>query len=129
MRRRLQVYLPVFLMALMVQILAPIGASWAAASNLSNPLAAFGSAAICHSGGSEADDAANQPGRTGHHVHDGCALCCLAHAGNSMDAPSKAAFAELYRSSLRVVWYDAEPRLRDSRGSGHAQARAPPSNS
>jgi len=127
-RRRLQIYLPVFLAALMVQIFAPIGASWTAASSLSDPLAAFGGAAICHSGGSEADGQTDQPGQTDHHVHDVCALCCLAHAGNSTDAP-KAAFTAPYRSSLRVVWYDAEQQLRNSRNSGHAQARAPPSDS
>jgi DUF2946 family protein len=126
MRRKLQFYLPVFLMALMVQILAPIGASWTVAATLSDPFAAFGGAVICHSDGSQSDTA-DQPGQTGHHVHEGCALCCLAHAGGSMDTPSTAAFAEPYRPSLRMVWHDAEARLRDTRGSGHAQARAPPS--
>ncbi len=129
MRRKLRVYLPVFLMALMVQILAPIGASWAAAFRLSDPFAAFADAAICHNDGSDAGDTADQPGQTGHHIHEACALCCLAHAGASMDAPSSAAFAAPYRLLLRMVWYHAEPRLRDTRGSGHTQARAPPSDS
>jgi hypothetical protein len=126
MRRKLQIYLPFFMMALMVQIFAPISASWAAAFSLSDPFAALADAAICDGSG-QAGDTANQPGQTGHHVHDGCALCCLAHAGHSMDTP-KAAFAEPYRSSLRIVWVDIEQQSRDSRNSGHAQARAPPSN-
>ena len=125
-RRRLQIYLPVFLIALMVQIFAPISASWAAASSLSDPLAAFGGAAICHGGGSEADGQTDQPGQTGHHEHNVCALCCLAYAGNSIDAP-KAAFTAPHRLSLRVIWYDAEQQPRDTRKNGSAQARAPPS--
>ncbi|MET4254760.1 hypothetical protein ABIA88_009008 [Bradyrhizobium sp. LA6.4] len=114
------------MMALMMQIIAPIGASWATASSLSDPLAAFAGATICHNAGGEAD---NQPDQTGHHAHDGaCALCCLVHAGASLDTP-KTAFAEPYRSSLPVVWYNVDQQLRNSRSSGHAQARAPPSNS
>ena len=40
MRRRFQKYLPIVLVALMVQIFAPIGACWAAAVVASDPLAA-----------------------------------------------------------------------------------------
>ena len=46
MRRRLQKFLPIVLLALMVQILAPIGACWAAAVAVSDPL---GSAVIWRS--------------------------------------------------------------------------------
>lgn len=55
MRRRLQFYLPVFLLALMAQIFAPIGASWMSAAGLSDPFAAFGGSAICHSTGGQSD--------------------------------------------------------------------------
>ena len=40
MRRRYHKYLPIVLIALMVQIFAPIGACWAAAVAVSDPLAA-----------------------------------------------------------------------------------------
>lgn len=122
-RQRLQIHLAAFLMALMMQIIAPIGASWATASALSDPFAAFGGAAICHTAGGEADN------QTGQHTHDGdCALCCLVHAGASLDT-LKVALAVPYRSPLPVVWRDASQELRNSRSGGHAQARAPPSNS
>ena len=127
MRQRLQTYLPAFLLALMMQIIAPIGASWAMASALSDPLAAFGSAAICHIAGEKTDSQSDQ---TSHHVRDGaCALCCLvAHAGASLDT-SKIAVAVPYRSSLAVIWHKAAQNLRDSETGRHAKARAPPSNS
>lgn len=125
-RRRLQIYFPAFLMALMMQIIAPIGVSWATASSLSDPLAAFGGTVICHTGSGEAD---NQPDPTGHRAHAGaCALCCLVHAGASLDTP-KIALTVPYRPSLTVAWYSAAQELRDSRSVGRAQARAPPSNS
>ena len=45
MRRRLKNFLPIVLIALVVQIFAPIGACWAASIAASDPLAA---AVICH---------------------------------------------------------------------------------
>ena len=124
-RRRLQIQLPVFLMALMMQIIAPIGASWAMASSLSDPFAAFGGAAICHNAGAEAD---NQPDQN-RHTHDGaCTLCCLVHAAAALDTPN-IPIAVAYRFSLPVVWHNVAQELRNSAGSRHAQARAPPSNS
>jgi cytochrome c5 len=114
----LRKFLPIVLMALAVQILAPIAACRAAGIVASDPLAA---ATICHDASNQAD----QPGQTGRHAHDStCALCCLAHAGISLDAP-KTAVAAPYRHALPVVWHDVDPELRDSRTSGHAQARAP----
>ena len=46
MRQRLQAFLPIVLIALMVQILAPIGAAWAAALVKADPLRGV---EICHS--------------------------------------------------------------------------------
>ncbi|HEX3991285.1 MAG TPA: DUF2946 domain-containing protein [Acetobacteraceae bacterium] len=124
MRRRLRKFLPIVMLALAVQILAPIAACWAAGVAVSDPL---GAAAICHDVGGQADNQGNQPDQSGRHAHDGtCALCCLAHAGASMDTP-KTATAEPFRHSLRVVWHDVASELRDSHTSGHAQARGPPS--
>ena len=45
MRRRVGKFLPIVLIALMVQIFAPIGATWAASIAASDPLHA---AVICH---------------------------------------------------------------------------------
>ena len=122
MRRRLWKFLPIVLMALAVQIFAPIGACWAASIAVSDPLHA---APICSGGAASAIDQTGQTGQP--RTHDGaCAMCCLAHAGATLDAP-EATFATPLRGSERVVWLDATPDRQGSRAGWHAQARAPPS--
>jgi hypothetical protein len=122
MRRRLQKFLPIVLIALMVQILAPIGACWAAVIAVSDPL---GSAVICH-------DSAVASGHQGdrgseHRAHDGaCAICCVLHASASADTPRAAAFTTPYREVERVVWREEALDLSASRTGSNSQARAPP---
>ena len=59
MRRRLRNFLPIVLIALMVQILAPIAACWAASIAASDPLHA---AIICQDAAST--DGPDRPGRS-----------------------------------------------------------------
>ena len=122
MRRRLRKFLPIVLIALTVQILAPIGACFAASIAASDPLHA---APLC-SGGMAA--AADQTGQTGEQrAHDGaCAACCVAQAGGSLDTP-RATFATPLRVSEPVAWRAAASDLLGPRTGSHAQARAPPS--
>lgn len=122
MRRRFQKYLPIVLIALMVQIFAPIGACWAAAIAASDPLA---TAEICHGSGT-AGQASDQAGG-GHRDHGGaCAICCLASAGASIDTPTLAAVAHPYRAIARVVWHEQAANLAVFRAGSNAKARAPP---
>jgi hypothetical protein len=124
MRRRLRKFLPIVLIALAVQILAPIAACWAAGIAAADPSAG---AAICHDASGQAGNQTDQPDPPGHRAHDSaCGLCCLAHAGTALDTPTTAV-AVPYRHALRVVWHDVALELRDSRTGGHAQARGPPS--
>jgi len=120
MRRRLRKFFPIVLIALMVQIFAPIGACFAASIAAADPLHA---AVIC-SGGT----ASNETNRGGEHrAHDGsCSACFAAQAAASLDSP-QAIFAPPQRQSARVAWRDAAPDLTGSRTWSHAQARAPPS--
>ena len=121
MRRRLRKFFPIVLIALTVQIFAPIGACFAASIAASDPLHA---APICSGGMASAADQTDQTG--GHRAHDGaCASCCAAQAAGSLDTP-RAAFATPLRLPERVVWRDAAPDLFGSRAGSHAQARAPP---
>jgi Protein of unknown function (DUF2946) len=121
MRRRLRKFLPIVLMALAVQIFAPIAACWAASIAASDPLQA---AFICH------DDGGSQPGQTDPgqpRARDGCcSVCSVAHSAAPLHAPQTAVAAP-YGPSYRVVWRDAAPDLIGSRTGSHAQARAPPS--
>lgn len=122
MRRRLRKFLPIVLMALTVQIFAPIAACWAASLAASDPLHA---AVICH------DNAAFTPGQTDQggqpRAHDGCcSFCSVTHSGAPVATPSLA-FAVPYAQPVAVVWLDCAPDLVGSRTGSQAQARAPPS--
>jgi Protein of unknown function (DUF2946) len=121
MRRRLRIFLPIVLMALTVQILAPIGACWAASIAAADPLQA---AVICHGDAASAPGQADQTGQP--RAHDGaCSLCSVVQAGASVDTP-QTAVGTPYRLPERVVWLDRAPDLFGSRPGSHAQARAPP---
>jgi Protein of unknown function (DUF2946) len=122
MRERLQKFLPIVLIALMVQILAPIGACWAAAIAASDPQRAT---AICHSDPDTIPGQSDQGGP--HRDHDGaCSICCAAQATASFDTPQAAVVATPYRAVARVVWFDHAQDLCAARIGSNAQARAPP---
>lgn len=121
MRRRLRKFVPIFLIALMVQILAPIGACWAASIAASDPLHV---AAICASNPASTNGQTDQTGQAC--AHDGCcSVCSVAHAGAPVDAP-QAMVTTPTGASERVVWRDSAPDMLGSRTRSHAQARAPP---
>jgi hypothetical protein len=124
MRARLQKYLPIFMIALMVQILAPIGAGWAFAAAISDPLAA---AEICQTDpSSKANDQGDQ-----HRTHDvSCVLCCSFNtSAAAFSAPEPTAWAPPYRSANGIIWRGSTPQPADSRLGANAKARAPPSTS
>lgn len=121
MRARLQKFLPVVLLALVMQVLAPIAACWAAGQAVADPLSA---GVICHSA-SEQGGLNDQTGAPIAHA-GACALCCLAQANASLDSPTQVAFVIPVRLAERMVWRDADTSTDSAhRGSG-AQARAPP---
>ena len=121
MHARLQKFLPVVLLALVMQVLAPIAACLAAGQAVADPLSA---GVICHSGGEQGglNDRTGSPT-----AHAGaCALCCLAQAGASLDSPPQVALAAPVRFAERVVWRDADASTVSARRDRGAQARAPP---
>jgi hypothetical protein len=119
--RRLKRYVPVFVIALMVQILAPVGASWAFAAAVSDPLAA---AEICLSHSPAPGDEGGQ-----HQTHDAsCLICCAFNTGAvAFSAPEPSIWTAPYRSVSPIVWRDSAPQLADSSTGSNAKARAPPS--
>jgi hypothetical protein len=121
MRRRLRKLFPVLLIALTVQIFAPIGACWAVSLAASDPLSSM---PLCSSGTASTTGQIDQTGE--HRAHDGsCSVCSVAHTGAPVDTPQPA-FTTPYRQPARVVWLDRAPDLLGSRTGQHAQARAPP---
>ena len=122
MRARLQKYLPLVLLALVMQVLAPIAACWAAGQAVADPLSA---AVICHS----ANEQGGLNDQTGTPTAHGaaCALCCLALANASLDSSPEVALAVPFRHAERVTWHVAETSAVSVQKGGSAQARAPPS--
>ncbi|HLG84185.1 MAG TPA: DUF2946 family protein [Bradyrhizobium sp.] len=121
MRRQLQKFLPIVLIALAVQILAPIASSWAAAIASSDPLQV---AEICHSlpDGSGRTDQGSDP-----HAHDGaCLICCAVQASAAVDTPEQATLPVPYRLTTPVVWHVAVRTVSPARHRSNTQARAPP---
>ena len=124
MRRRLKNFLPIVLIALVVQIFAPIGACWAASIAASDPLAV---AVICH-GNAASTSTSRQSDRTGHRAHDGCcSVCSVLSTGAPVDVPQTAQAISVDRPHARVVWIEFTPDRFGCRAGSHAQARAPPS--
>lgn len=121
MHARLQKFLPIVLLALVMQVLAPIAACLAAGQAIADPLSA---GIICHSG-VEQGGLNDRSGSPTAHV-GACALCCLAQAGASLDSPPQVALAIPVRLAERVVWRDANPSSLSTRRDSSAQARAPP---
>ncbi|WP_197489462.1 DUF2946 domain-containing protein [Bradyrhizobium sp. DOA1] len=121
MHARLQKFLPIVLLALVMQVLAPIAACLAAGQAVADPLFA---GVICHSGGEQGGQNDQTGSPTAH--AGACAMCCLAQAAASLDSPLQVALATPVRHAERVVWRAADAsRVSAYRGSG-AQARAPP---
>ncbi|WP_271672406.1 DUF2946 family protein [Bradyrhizobium sp. CCBAU 51627] len=121
MRARLQKFLPLVLLALAMQVLAPIAACWAAGSAVADHLSIT---AICHSTIDEgaADDQTGAPA-----AHAGaCALCCLAQANASFDSPPYATLSVPFRHAERVEWHDPDVAITALYPGSSAQARAPP---
>ena len=118
--RWLKNFLPIVLVALAVQIFAPIGACWAASIAASDPLAG---AVICHG---SATPGAGQTDQNGHRAHDGCwSVCSVLQSGAPVDVPEIAAI-DIYRVAEQVGWFEFAFRITNARGGSHAQARAPP---
>ncbi|MBR0814727.1 DUF2946 family protein [Bradyrhizobium diazoefficiens] len=121
MRARLQKFLPLVLLALVMQVLAPIAACAAAGLAVADPLSA---GIICHS----ASDQGGLSDQTGAPIaHAGaCALCCLAQANASLDSPAHAALPIPFRHAERVVWHPADALAIAVHEGSSARARAPP---
>lgn len=121
MRARLQKFLPVVLLALVMQVLAPIAACWAAGQAVADPL---GAGIICHSFSDQGTPNDQNGAPTAH--AGACALCCLAQANASLDSPPHAVLSVPLRHAERVVWREADASVLAAHKGSSAQARGPP---
>ena len=119
MRRRSKAVLPVFLLALLVQVFAQ---GW---GGLAMQAGATASTAHCSvMAGGAGGEQQTPPGKH-HHDHQCCLFCHFPHAVDP--APVAAAFAAPALLTRYVAW-TVDPALVPSAHAGkHARARAPPS--
>ena len=123
MRRQLEVFIPIVLFSIMVQLLAPIGAFRAVAQAVSDPLYM---ATIC-SGMASAQEVSETTTVTPQHGANCCGFCGVGHGGAVAIDPPPLIFVVLQRQFRLVAWLEAADGMPTVRAGTHAQARAPPS--
>jgi hypothetical protein len=122
MRRRLEAFIPIVLLAVLVQWMAPIAAFRVVAHAATDPLYM---ASIC-SGMTSSSDAQTNPGNTQHRHADCCVFCAGGHGGSvAIDSPPLV-FVTLQRQYQQVLWLEAAEAIPVFRVGSNAQARAPP---
>jgi hypothetical protein len=122
MRRQLELLVPIVLLAIAVQLFAPIAAFRAFAYAVNDPLYM---ASICADMGAAAEDAQTAPARAQHHNGDCCAFCASGHGGGTAFQPPPV-FVTLHREYQRLSWLEAAETVPTARVGSNAQARAPP---
>jgi hypothetical protein len=120
MRRRLRAYIPIVLFAVLVQLLAPIGAFRAVASSVSDPLAM---ASIC-SGMASAPDSQDGPAHQA--AGQCCAFCICEHGAGVASADAPPGFSPWRPDFQFVTWCEPSGVALAVPTGSNAQARAPP---
>lgn len=118
MRRRLGRFLPIFLIAVAVQLLAPIGVCMAASVAIADPLHG---GALCSGGAGGSEDA---PGTLPHSRDGSCSACCT--AANAPPLAPVLTITPVERQSYRVAWRAFLPGSLAARVTLIAQPRGPP---
>jgi hypothetical protein len=121
MRQRLEVFVPIVLLAVLVQLIAPITAFRVVAYATSDPLYM---ASICT--GMASSDAKSAPDKTQHSHGDCCAFCGAGQSGAVHIDPPPLNFVILQRQYQRISWLEAADPMPVVRVGSNAQARAPP---
>jgi hypothetical protein len=122
MRRRLEVFIPIVMLAVLVQLMAPIAAFRVVAYATTDPLYL---ASIC-SGMASASDMQTDPAKTQHHHGDCCAFCAGGHGGAVALDPPPLIFVSLQRQYQQISWLEATEAIPAFRVGSNTQARAPP---
>ena len=123
MRQRLEVLFPIALLAILVQLMAPIAAFRVVANAVSDPLYM---ATICSGMASSQDASPTAPAKTQHDSANCCAVCAAGHSGVvAVDQPPLV-FVTLQRQYQLVAWLEAANPAPAARVGSNAQARAPP---
>ena len=122
MRRRLELLIPIVLLAIMVQLIAPIAAFRAVAYAATDPLYM---SPMC-SGMVSAEDMPTSPAKAPLDHGECCAFCAAGHGGAIAIEPPALVFVSLQRQYQRLSWLEAAELMPTVRVGSNAQARAPP---
>jgi hypothetical protein len=122
MRRRLEIFIPIVLLSIVVQLFAPIAAFRVVAYAVSDPIYM---ASICAETASS-PDAQTAPAKSQHDHGDCCVLCAAGHGGATAVEPPQLAFVSLQRQFQLVSWLENADPMPTVRVGSNAQARAPP---
>jgi hypothetical protein len=118
MRKRLGHLVPIVMIAVLVQLFAPIAMMRAAAASASDPLAGI---VIC-TGGHEGVASDTVPAAN----HAACCpLCVLAHVAPPFDHPV-APYVAIQRIYQRVAWLETQTPFRSGGIDDRPHARGPP---
>jgi hypothetical protein len=123
MRRRLEVFIPIVLLSVLVQLFAPIAAFRVVAYAVTDSLFM---ASICSEMVSSADEGQMASTKT-QHDHGGCCVfCAVGHGGGVGFEPPLLIFVNLQSVYQRVSWLAAADPMPTVRVGSNAKARAPP---
>jgi hypothetical protein len=123
MRRRLELFIPIVVLAVLVQLIAPIAAFRVVAYATSDPLYL---ASICtETASSSASQTA--PAKTQHSHGECCAFCGAGHGAGVALASPPLIFVTLQRQYQQISWLEAAEPMPTIRVGSNTQARAPPS--
>ena len=123
MRRRLGAFIPIVLLSVLVQLIAPIAAFRVVGYAVSDPLYM---ATICSGMASDENDAQTTPAQP-HLPHDNCcAACGVGLGGTAAVNPPPLVFITLQRHYQLLSWLEAAEPMPTLRVGSNAQARAPP---
>jgi hypothetical protein len=122
MRRRLEIFIPIVLLSILVQLIAPIAAFRVVAYAATDPLYM---ASIC-SGMASSADAHSAPAKTRHDRGECCVFCAAGQGGSIAIEPPSLIFVSLQRQYQLISWLEAADPIPAVRVGSNAQARAPP---
>jgi hypothetical protein len=124
MRRRLELFIPIVVLAVLVQLIAPIAAFRVVAYATSDPLYL---ASICTETASSPASQQTAPAKTQHDHGECCAFCGAGHSAAIAFASPPLIFVTLQRQYQQISWLEAAEPMPTVRVGSNAQARAPPS--
>ena len=123
MRRRLEIFVPIVLLSILVQLFAPIAAFRVVANAVSDPLYM---SSICSGVASSTDGSQTSPGNTHHDGANRCTFCVVGWGGVVALDPAPLVFVTLQHLYQQVSWLKAVDTLPILRVGSNTQARAPP---